>query len=608
MARQLGSKRGYYANLNATAGKKEGVWEVNKVKIPKELAETNKKREVYNKQIADIKQLLLSKTNADERTNFKVSREKEDNVERWINQRIYGTKPKGGTERVKEIADKNIDVNYEIHLLHSKQNVLKHQIETLSKEKDKERSRQLKANIKGMKEGIKSSELRLSKVLDPQEQQQLKEGKREFPNPERTIKVGDLLNEGKTIYANRKKYDEESKRLRAGYNNENRAYKRIYDIKRYAGKNKKARVWINGKEFLASQITETMSKSEKERLDQLSKKKKLSTRRKVKTHDGKIVYINEVEEYKQLKEKDKQKGYILPKGVISGWHIGAKGTFDISSTPPSKTILIAKEKLIIPKQDKITFEQDSSGRIFTESNIKLIFDKAEKQTGQRVIFINNQAMTETDFIEEKPLIGRTLWYISPSAFTEIQEGVSDLSFVYNPSYTLRTNELVRKRVEVAQKPILKELNSTLMIGGKNQKVHILIYTIEALRALKEARARRKNGENVSWLATQYTLTENMSKSERARLETLNKKLDISLTDKEREELVHLRELDKINIVVEVQGAKVMNDTDLAMYQEAHSEYVALSWAYDKDPKVWIFGVAIKMNTEESVAGAVEYVG
>ena len=598
MARQLGSKRGYYANLNATAGKKEGVWEVNKVKIPKELAETNKKREVYNKQIADIKQLLLSKTNADERTNFKVSREKEDNVERWINQHIYGTKPKGGTERVKEIADKNIDVNYEIHLLHGKQNVLKHQTKALEKEKNKERRSNLQNNIKGMKDGIKSSELRLNNVLNPQERVQLKKGKKEFPNPERMIKVSDLLKEGKTIYSNRKKYDEESKRLRDNYNNENRAYKRIYDIKRYAGKNKKARVWVNGKEFLASQITETISKSEKERLIKLSKKK-LSTRRKVK---------NEVEEYKQLKEKDKQKGYILPKGVISGWHIGAKGTFDISSNPPSKKILIAKEKLIIPKQDKITFEQDSSGRIFTESNVKLIFDKAEKQTGQRVIFINNQAMTETDFIEEKPLIGRTLWYLSPSAFTEIQEGVSDLSFVINPSYTLRTNELVRKRVEVAQKPILKELNSTIMIGGKNQHVHIIIYTIEALRALKEARARRKNGENVSWLATQYTLTENMSKSERARLETLNKKLDITLTDKEREELAHLRELDKINIVVEVQGAKVMNDTDLAMYQESHSEYVALSWAYDKDEKIWIFGVAIKMNTEESVAGAVEYVG
>jgi hypothetical protein len=29
---------------------------------------------------------------------------------------------------------------------------------------------------------------------------------------------------------------------------------------------------------------------------------------------------------------------------------------------------------------------------------------------------------------------------------------------------------------------------------------------------------------------------------------------------------------------------------------------------DKTPSNWIFAVAIKMNTEESIAGAVEYVG
>ena len=96
MARQLGAKRGQYANLKATAGKENGVWEINKVAIPKELAETDRKRRGYNRQIAEIKQLLLSKTNYGERTNFKAEKEKKDNVERWINQRIYGTKPKGG--------------------------------------------------------------------------------------------------------------------------------------------------------------------------------------------------------------------------------------------------------------------------------------------------------------------------------------------------------------------------------------------------------------------------------------------------------------------------------------------------------------------------------
>ena len=48
MARQLGSKRGQYANLNANlnanAGKEKGAWEVKKVKIPKELAETDAQR------------------------------------------------------------------------------------------------------------------------------------------------------------------------------------------------------------------------------------------------------------------------------------------------------------------------------------------------------------------------------------------------------------------------------------------------------------------------------------------------------------------------------------------------------------------------------------
>ena len=607
MARELGSKRGGYANLKATAGKKEGVWEVNKVPKPKALKEIDEKRTFYNKQIADIKGLLLTPLQG-ESLNAGQRREREDNVDRWINKNIYKTKPKGEAEPIKEITDKNVDVNYLIGFKAFQQGAVNSLKKSEEKEKNRDKKKRLKNSIKNWKEGIRTTESRLDAVLTSQEKQQLKEGQKVFSNPERTIKVKDLLEEGRRIYAQRKPYDAESRKVKARYNNENRAYKSIYDIKRYAKKNKNAKVWINGKEFLASQITETMSKAEKERLIKLSNKKKLSRKRKIKAPDGRIAYINEVEEYKQLKEKDKQKGYILPKGVISGWHIGAKGEFTISSIPPSKTIVISKEKVVKPKQDKITFEQDIQGRVFTASNIKLLFDKAEKQTGQRVIFINNQAMTETDFIEEKPLIGRTLWYLSPSAFTEITAGVSDLSFVYNPSYILKTNKLIKERLEIVQKPILKELTSTLMIGGKNQKVHILIYTTEALNTLKEARARRKKGESVSWLATQYTLTENMSKSERARLESLNKKLDIALTDKEREELAHLRELDKINIVVEVQNAKVMNDADLAMYQQAHSEYVALSWAYDKEPTIWIFGIVIKMNTEESVAGAVEYVG
>jgi hypothetical protein len=61
-------------------------------------------------------------------------------------------------------------------------------------------------------------------------------------------------------------------------------------------------------------------------------------------------------------------------------------------------------------------------------------------------------------------------------------------------------------------------------------------------------------------------------------------------------------------VVEVQNAKVKNGVELLSYQQTHTEYVALSWVYDKAPAIWICGAVIKMNTEEDMAGAVEYVG
>ncbi|MEM3265221.1 MAG: hypothetical protein QXH07_04630 [Thermoplasmata archaeon] len=588
MAKTLGSKRGQYANLKATAGKKEGVWEVKEVPKPERLVKIDKERTAYNKQLDNIKQLLLS--TYEPNYHLSVQKEQEENVTRWINKNIYKTKVKG---KVVKLKNRKVGLASIQKLVNEQEEAIERFYKYQSEAKEKDKKEYWNKRIKNEKISLD----RNRQILE-----YLKSRNSDI------IDVKDLLKKGRKIYEKRKPLDIESKKIREKYNAENRAYKSLYDVIRYAKKNKRARVWINGKEFLASQITPTMTKAEKQRLQQLKKKKKLSTRRKVKTEDGRIVFINEKEELAQLKEKSKVKGYILPNGAISGWHIGATATFDVSAFPPSKKVLITKERRIKPAQDKIFFEQDSTGRLFTTTNIKLLFDKAEKQTGQRVIFINNQAMTEIDFASEKPLVGRTIWYVTPYAYTEIVPGVSDLSFVYNPSYILKTTTVATEKVQQAQKPILKELTSTIMIGGKNQHVHILIYTVEALNTLKEARARRKAGDNVSWLATQYTITENMTKSQRIRLESLNKKLEISLTDAEKAELAHLRELDKMNIVVEVQGGKAIKDSELLDYQNSHTEYVSLSWAYDKAPNVWIFGVAIKMNTEEAVAGAVEYVG
>lgn len=547
--KSLGSKRGQYSDLEATAGKEKGVWEVRNIPKPKRLSGIDKKRNALNKQINGIRQILIS---SDERRNVKQQKDYEDNVERWINRNIYGTKPKGKSEPIKEIRDKNVNVNDLSDTIKYRKSVLEGQITREKKETDKEKKQRIRESIKTIKEGIERQELRLDRVLTKEEK--ISKPKR-YSNPDRIIRISDLLKEGRAIYTERKPLDKESKDIRANYN---RSYKSIYDVKRYAGKKKNARVWINGKPFLASQVT--------------------------------------------LVSDEQGKRYILPKGAISNWKLGSKAKFSVSSNP-TKIEVVSKTKVVKPAQDKIVFEQDSSGRLFTKTNIKRLFDKAEKEHGQRIIFINNQAIMEDEFFQENGF-----WYLGSYATAEFQAGTQEVSLVYNPSYIVKTNELIKKRVEIAQKPILKELTSTVMIGGKNQKVHIIIYTKEALLALKEARTLRKGGAPVSWLATQYTITENMNKKERARLNELNARLEVSLNEKEKEELAHLKEQDKINIVVEVQNAKTMNVGELKMYQDTHTEWVALSWLMDKTPSNWIFAVAIKMNTEESIAGAVEYVG
>lgn len=597
--RKLGSKRGEYAELEAKAGKEKGVWEVRSNKKPDDLKRIDKERNNYSKQIDNIK-LILYDTIVP--ANYKEKREAQDNVEKWVNSKIYGTKVKGN---IKDIKDTKIDVNSQANYVIAREKAKRDMQETLRTKKypdyvkrlyksDADYRRATEIRIKGIDEDNKIKKAGLKELLTKEEYDSLFETKTpleeryaKFENPERTVSIDKLLKEGRRIYALKKPLDEDSKKIRRNYN---RSFKSIYDAIRYARIDKitgketitykdkqgkehkkkieggKARIWINGKPILASQI-----------------KLEYDT---IITPKGKKVKVNE--------------RYILPKGAISEWQLGATSKFTVSANPPSSERIVEVKKLVKPAQDKITFQQDNSGQLFTSTNIKRLFDKAEKESGQRVIYINNQAMTETDFQEISGL-----WYITAYAMANIQAGVSDLSLTYNPSYYAKTNELIKERQKIAQKPIIAELNSVAMLGGKQQNLHIIIYTLDAFVELKNAMKTRREGVKNSWIATQYSLTESMSKQERARLSELRTKSQVLLNDNEKKELEHLNEMDKINVVAEVQGGKMISDEELALYQQSHTEYLALSWTFDKAKNTFIFGVVLKSNTLNIMAGEME---
>ena len=648
--RKLGAKRGEYAELEAKAGKEKGVWEVRSNKKPDNLKRIDKERNDYSRQIDNIK-LILYDTIVP--ANYKEKREAQDNVEKWINSRIYGTKVKGN---IKEIKDTTIDVNSQANYVIAREKAKRNMQEILRTKKypdyvkklyksDADYRRTIEGRIRGIEEDNKIKKAGLKELLTKEEYNSLfetrtLEGKRaKFTNPERTISINKLLKEGRSYYALKKPLDKESSQIRRNYN---RSFKSIYDAKRYAEINKitgseeikyigkdgkehrkkigggKARIWINGKPFLSSQVkleydVNTSAMNDKERSKYEGLKAQINRYKQQLTTDSiknlsKEQYNNIVNKrisaentYDKFINKFKvNERYILPKNAISGWQLGATSKFTVSANPPSSERIVVVKKLVTPAQDKIIFQQDNSGQLFTSTNIKRLFDKAEKESGQRVIYINNQAMTETDFQEIDGV-----WYITAYAMANIQAGVSDLSLTYNPSYYAKTNELIKERQRIAQKPIIAELNSVAMLGGKQQNLHIIIYTLDAFIALKEARKLRQSGVPVSWVATQYSLTESMSKQERARLSELRTKQQVLLSDNEKKELEHLNELDKVNVVAEVQSAKMMNDSELALYQQSHTEYLALSWTFDKAKNTFIFGVVLKSNTLDIIAGEME---
>jgi hypothetical protein len=560
---KLGSRRGEYAGINATAEKENGVWAVRSVadseeskKTRKKLSAIDKKRHEYNKEINTIRDILLYTARPESR---KKEKEEKENITRWINKNIYKTKVKG---EITPLKDREINLNHlssDINLYEEAQKDIK---EKLGKEKGKNKRKEL---ISRSNDITKRNNIR-KEILNFYTNGQA------IQNPIRKVSVKELLRQGTEVYSKRKPLDKESREIRRNYN---RDFKKIYDSIRYAKEKKRARIYINNKPVLASQITLAYDI--------------VSTR----LPNG------------EIKQKRVNERYILPKGIISGWNIGAKTQIDISTNPTKKTVKI-KEKEVKGKANHIIFEQDNSGFIYTKTNIKTLFNHAEKKTGQRVIYINNQAMTEDDF--RKGLDGN--WYLTASAMVNIQSGTSLLSYTYNPSYFMEVINVSEHRVEIPQKPIIAELDSIVTIGGKEQKLHIIINTLQAFIALKEARRLKKANAPVSWIATQYTISESMSKDERNRLKELKNKAEILLTERERSELNHLKELNKINVVAEVQAAKVINDEELHQYQDSHPEYLVLSFNIDVSKNDWIFGVVLKSNTLDIIAGEMEihYVG
>ncbi len=587
---KLGSKRGVYAKVKATAGKENGVWEIRNNPKPKELGVIDKERGNYSKQINSIKLTLEYTTEWGKST--KEIKEQRENTTRWINKNIFGTNVKGNVNPLK---DREINLGRMQREINNSNKASEGLAERIKTTEDTSERRRMQKRIKEISKSNKERTIILKRFLGKEQYEQLKKTGKVEGGSEVQIKIKDLLKEGRTAYGKRKPLDQESSKIRRTYN---RAFKSISDAKRYANREvkvkipqkeqaryfgrdikegeksikakKSARVWINNKEVLTSQITLV--------------------------YDTKTI-IGKNGKPRKIKVNER---YILPKGIISGWGLGKTAEFTISSQP-TRQILKEKEKEIKGHaKGSIVFHQDSIGRLYTDTNMKTLFRIAEQRTGQRIIYINNQALTEQDveLIDGK-------WFLTQYAMANIQAGTSSLSYQYNPSYFLKTYEFKDIRENIQQKPIIAELDSIVVVGNKNQKVHIIIYTLDAFIKLKEARKLRSQGVPISWVATQFSLSENMNKSDRNRLNELRAMPEVALDEKSKAELKHLNELDQINIVAEVQGAKLMNDEELAQYQASRSEYLVLSFSFDKTKNDWIFGMVLKSSTLDIIAGEME---
>lgn len=396
------------------------------------------------------------------------------------------------------------------------------------------------------------------------------------------VNVSALIKENQEAYKARKPLDAEAKKLRK---NEDYSDKIVSDAIRYSQKQKLGYTYINNQRVYISQIQEL---------------KKLSV---VNGSIKEVVY-----------------GYKLPSDIFKG-QSNNKAQFKAQISNKHfenvvKTRDITKRR---GTTEAITFYND--GQIYTDTNIKKLFDEAQRKTGARIIFINNVAVSEDAFIEKNGV-----WYleayISPNSLglnvSFGEQTTARVSFEYNRNLTYTTFDLERKEAKEKIRHIYKEITTIVSIGNNDEKytVHLIIMSYSTIQQIFQAQKIAYisgNKEKRFITITKFKIMKSDYLEAQKELKKLNAKNSLLLTPEERQRMEQLQAIAKTDLVIECYDSELLTEEQATSLQNK-DEFIILSIGdlrgeADKlKNQLFVWEVAIKSPRIGEILGIFETTG
>ena len=172
-------------------------------------------------------------------------------------------------------------------------------------------------------------------------------------------------------------------------------------------------------------------------------------------------------------------GYRIGADVIKPVFGQTRTTVNVSLVRRRKAVISTKEKIIgtRPKaSNRITFYRDGT-ELITNSKIDRLFDNAEKETGNRLIYLNNEAFTEHYFFKGDD--GK--WRFQTYALTELNapeiEGTVTVrySYTHHARFAVLQEQVRAITPEKAPQKAFGEVTSTIDLAGRQEQVVILPY-------------------------------------------------------------------------------------------------------------------------------------
>ena len=568
--RNLLSKRGKYQSKGGVLFKKDGdAFKVTKEEKSEALAKVDEKRNYYNKKISYIKQQIAANTisgySLSER-GLRSTKEDQDNSARWVNAQIYKTKPKKNQSKpirptfrkidMNDLAERIANMSYQEDIYKEKiadydntkltyQNKIKTSKNDVEKDLYKARLDEINARLNTNTVMLKSNRDKSAQLkkefnllLSDGDKAKIKRdgGEEEYFNKIKkgkkvatlnssqelsNLELNDLLNEARRYYKLRQPEDKKSKKLRAKQDN---SFKQLYDVIRNAKRKHQRTIFINRKEI------------------------QISTINPVYENHKLIGYSIDNEDFKKIAS-------IRHKSI----------RLEVSVNKVTK-VAIKTTKAKEVRGTKIEFIREGA-RFYTTTNIKLLFNKAEKETGQRILYINGYPFNENDFSAE----GR-LWFLSPNATNELNLNLDEDKVTVEYSFTFKAtvfseSETILTNVQGGElDSVLMSFIADVQIGNQVgvKKAFIRVMTKQVLGIMAEAKLKTLTTQNVNietnTIAVRFDspLIQTMSNIDRRRLKELNNKPDLFLSKGEKKEKINLSKIGKTDIIITAEHATLID--------------------------------------------------